>query len=351
MSLFISGGLALLLLLSILGATFTPPWDQVPVDSKGVMTGVTKYVSPTGVTVFKLTDDGTLQLVSGVSIYDEEDGTKSVGLYVTNDGTSGRLHFVSGQSGFPVFDLGTSGAIETISEVMRFYHTDSGVPANSAGYTGTGWGEEISWYSKQKDTSYQKIASIQTLKYDNSNDYDTKIRFNLLGSSFLPVLELANSGGVPQIYAGSEGVFPTGNIIFAVNNYSGPRQYQFSFWNSSTAAVGNQAEMFFSNSMTGLSAGAGITASIAAEQTTSTVYNAMKGDLVFKVQTTGGGVSLPEEKARLYSDGTFEVDSGISTPATNIWKSLSGESIFVSGNTLYFTDSTGKDHALHLPES
>jgi hypothetical protein len=49
------------------------------------------------------------------------------------------------------------------------------------------------------------------------------------------------------------------------------------------------------------------------------------------------GVSVPE----------LNCESGITTPTTCLWQAESGESIFVTGTSLYFSDSSGVDHALH----
>lgn len=49
------------------------------------------------------------------------------------------------------------------------------------------------------------------------------------------------------------------------------------------------------------------------------------------------GVSVPE----------LNCESGITTPAACLWQADSGESIFVTGTSLYFSDSSGVDHALH----
>lgn len=43
--------------------------------------------------------------------------------------------------------------------------------------------------------------------------------------------------------------------------------------------------------------------------------------------------------------GGFE--SGVSTPAATIWQAPSGESIFVTGTDIYFSDSAGTDHKLN----
>jgi len=48
--------------------------------------------------------------------------------------------------------------------------------------------------------------------------------------------------------------------------------------------------------------------------------------------------------ASIYS---VDTSSGITVPASCIFQSKSGESLFISGVTLYYSDSTGVDHALH----
>ena len=59
------------------------------------------------------------------------------------------------------------------------------------------------------------------------------------------------------------------------------------------------------------------------------------GNTIFYVDSSGVTV------------GSLESRSGITTPTSCLWQATSGESIFIYGTTLYYSDSTGVDHALH----